>query len=160
MKLSFLALSFLASLVSAHFSLNYPPPRGVNKDDMHAFPCGGLAQSSKRAQIAISPDGKGTFPVAVTMGHAHTALDILLAPGDNPSDNFNTTLHPTFGLMGLGSFCIPDVVVDEHLLGTKLVDGMNATLQVQSNGDPVGGLYTVCFSLLLSLPWCCFLFMF
>ncbi|PKY02291.1 hypothetical protein P168DRAFT_312444 [Aspergillus campestris IBT 28561] len=142
MKLPLLALPFLTSLVSAHFSLNYPPPRGENKDDMHTFPCGGLAQSSKRAPIAISSDGKATFPVAVTMGHAHTALEILLALGANPSDNFNITLHPTFGVMGLGSFCIPDVVVDEALLGTKVVDGMNATLQVQSNGDPAGGLYT------------------
>ncbi|PLB39017.1 putative GPI anchored protein [Aspergillus candidus] len=142
MKIPFLALPFLPSLVSAHFSLNYPPPRGENKDDMPTFPCGGLAPSSKRAPVAISSDGKGTFPVAVTMGHAHTALEILLALGDDPSDNFNITLHPTFGVMGLGSFCIPDVVVDEALLGTKVVDGMNATLQVQSNGDPAGGLYT------------------
>ena len=89
------------------------------------------------------------FPVAVTMGHAHTAYEVLLALGNNPGTNFNITLLPTFGARGLGSLCLPEVAFDEDVVGVKLTDGMNATLQVQSNGDPTGGLYAVCLVCLL-----------
>jgi hypothetical protein len=77
------------------------------------------------------------------MGHDETAVEVLLALGNDPSTNFNITLRPTFRIEGLGEFCLPHVVFDESVLGTNITDGMNATLQVQSNGDPSGGLYAV-----------------
>ncbi|EAW08822.1 putative GPI anchored protein [Aspergillus clavatus NRRL 1] len=137
MKFSPVYLLSLAPLAAAHFKLEYPASRGRNEDTMANYPCGGMAQSSNRTQIPLS----GSFPVAVTLGHAQTALEVLLALGSNPGDNFNITLHQTFRVEGLGAFCLPDIVFDESVLGVNITDGMNATLQVQSNGDPTGGLY-------------------
>ncbi|KAE8374867.1 hypothetical protein BDV26DRAFT_269114 [Aspergillus bertholletiae] len=138
MKLSILSLASLAPLVSAHFKLNYPASRGFDEDKMPQFPCGGMSQSSERTKVSLSA---GDFPVALTMGHSQTAVEVLLALGDEPGTNFNITLHPTFRIEGLGSFCLPNVTFDESTVGVKLTAGMNATLQVQSNGDPSGGLY-------------------
>lgn len=138
MKLSILSLASLAPLVSAHFKLNYPTSRGFDEDKMSQFPCSGLSQSSERTKVSLSA---GDFPVALTMGHSQTAVEVLLALGNDPGTNFNITLHPTFRVEGLGAFCLPNVTFDESIVGVKLTDGMNATLQVQSNGDPSGGLY-------------------
>lgn len=138
MKLSILSLAALTPLVAAHFKLDYPTPRGENEDIMTTFPCGGLAQSSERTKVSISD---GSFPVVVTMGHMQTAFEVLLSLGNDPGTNFNVTLVPAFGARGLGSLCIPHVAFDEDTLGINITDGMNATVQVQSNGDPTGGLY-------------------
>ncbi|KAB8218382.1 hypothetical protein BDV33DRAFT_125996 [Aspergillus novoparasiticus] len=138
MKLSILSLASLAPLVSAHFKLNYPTSRGFDEDKMSQFPCSGLSQSSERTKVSLSA---GDLPVALTMGHSQTAVEVLLALGNDPGTNFNITLHPTFRVEGLGSFCLPNITFDESIVGVKLTDGMNATLQVQSNGDPSGGLY-------------------
>lgn len=143
MKLSILSLAALTPLVAAHFKLDYPTPRGENEDKMTTFPCGGLAQSSERTNVSISD---GSFPVAVTMGHTQTAFEVLLSLGNDPGTNFNVTLVPIFGARGLGSLCIPHVAFDEDTLGVNITDGMNATVQVQSNGDPTGGLYAVCLN--------------
>jgi hypothetical protein len=141
MKLSIVSLAALAPLVSAHFKLDYPTSRGRNEDTMANFPCGGMSQSAERTKVSLSA---GDLPVALTLGHAQTAVEVLLALGTDPGTNFNITLHPTFRVEGLGAFCLPNVTFDESVVGVKLTEGMNATLQVQSNGDPTGGLYAVC----------------
>ncbi|KAB8075630.1 hypothetical protein BDV29DRAFT_171498 [Aspergillus leporis] len=138
MKLSIVSLAALAPLVSAHFKLDYPTSRGRNEDTMANFPCGGMSQSAERTKVSLSA---GDLPVALTLGHAQTAVEVLLALGTDPGTNFNITLHPTFRVEGLGAFCLPNVTFDESVVGVKLTEGMNATLQVQSNGDPTGGLY-------------------
>ncbi|RAL11052.1 putative GPI anchored protein [Aspergillus homomorphus CBS 101889] len=138
MKLSILPLAALAPLVAAHFKLEYPTSRVRNTDTMPNFPCGDSAQTSNRTQISMSA---GSFPVALSMGHSQTAVTVLLALGTDPGTNYNITLHKTFEIEGLGAFCLPHVTFDESILGTNITDGMNATLQVQSNGDPSGGLY-------------------
>jgi len=48
---------------------------------------------------------------------------------------FNTILRPTFKEQGLGSFCLTGLSIPSSM------DGMNATIQVVTNGDPFGGLY-------------------
>ncbi|KAL2216952.1 putative GPI anchored protein [Thermoascus aurantiacus ATCC 26904] len=138
MKLSLVSLASLVPLAAAHFKLDYPPSRGFVEDTMPRFPCGGLAQSSNRTVLSLS---EGALPVALTMGHSQTAVEILLGLGNDPGSNFNITLVPTFRLTGLGSFCLPHVPLDPKVLGTNLTDGANATLQVVTNGDPTGGLY-------------------
>lgn len=144
MKLYLLSLVSVAPLVAAHFKLDYPKARGENEDLMTTFLCGSLSQSSERPKVSISD---GSFPVVVTMGHMQTAFEVLLSLGNDPGDNFNITLMPTFGAKGLGSLCLPQVSFDENILGgINITDGMNATVQVQSNGDPTGGLYAVCLS--------------
>jgi hypothetical protein len=81
------------------------------------------------------------------MGHIQTAIEVLIALGSEPGDNYNVTLVPTFQINGLGAFCLPHVDFSEALLGANITDGMNATVQVQSSGDPTGGLYAVSFHL-------------
>ncbi|KAF7715352.1 Uncharacterized protein PECH_001416 [Penicillium ucsense] len=136
MKFSLLSLA-LAPLAAAHFHLQYPESRGFDENTMAQFPCGGLSQSANRTKVPIS----GSLPVSLRMGHSRTAVEVLLALGTNPGDNYNVTLVHTFQINGLGQFCLPHVDFNEKLLGVNLTDGMNATLQVQSNGDPTGGLY-------------------
>ncbi|KKK13881.1 hypothetical protein P175DRAFT_0443152 [Aspergillus ochraceoroseus IBT 24754] len=139
LSLSLLSLAPLASMVSAHFVLHYPTSRGSDEGTMGEFPCGGFSASSNRTQISLSSP---SFPVALTMGHDLTVVEFLLAIGTNPGDNYNVTLKHTFQVEGMGAFCVPDVLLSEAVLGTKLVDGMNLTLQVQTNADPNGGLYS------------------
>lgn len=141
MKFSLLAFTAIVPLAAAHFKLMYPTSRGSNTDTMTNFPCGGLSQSSNRTQLPLSG---GSFPVALEMHHSQTAVEVLLALGNDPGDNFNIVLTPTFGVKGLGEFCLPHVEISQKLIGRNLTDGMNATLQVQTNGDPSGGLYAVC----------------
>ena len=141
MKFSILSLAAIVPFAAAHFKLNYPTSRGFNEDTMPNFPCGGMSQSSNRTQLPLSG---GSFPVAIEMHHAQTAVEVLLSLGNDPGDNFNIVLEPTFGVTGLGAFCLPHVAINEKLIGRNLTDGLNATLQVQSNGDPTGGLYAVC----------------
>ncbi|KAJ5787581.1 hypothetical protein N7457_002571 [Penicillium paradoxum] len=138
MKFSFLALTAIVPLATAHFRLIYPTSRGFNSDTMTKFPCGGMGQSSNRTQLPLSG---GSFPVALEMHHAQTAVEVLLALGNDPGDHFNIVLTPTFQVNGLGEFCLPHVEINEKLIGRNLTNGMNATLQVQTNGDPTGGLY-------------------
>lgn len=143
MKLSssILLLGSILPFASAHFKLIYPESRPRNEDTMPVFPCGGVPPTGDRTKISLSDN---SFPVALKMGHDETAVEMLLALGSDPGEHFNITLVPTFGLLGLGSFCLPHVSFDSSVVGTNITDGMNATLQVQSNGDPSGGLYTVC----------------
>ncbi|KGO75942.1 hypothetical protein PITC_058660 [Penicillium italicum] len=138
MKFSFLAFTAIVPLASAHFKLMYPTSRGFDEDTMPTFPCGGMSQSSNRTKLPLSG---GSFPVALEMHHSLTAVEILLSLGSNPGDNFNIVLSPTFQVKGLGEFCLPHVEIDQKLIGRNLTDGMNATLQVQTNGDQNGGLY-------------------
>ncbi|KAJ5143561.1 uncharacterized protein N7515_002348 [Penicillium bovifimosum] len=138
MKFSLLACMASVPFAAAHFKLMYPKSRGFNTDTMTNFPCGGMSQSSDRTKLPLSG---GSFPVALEMHHATTAVEVLLALGNEPSDNFNFVLTPTFQVKGLGEFCLPHVEINEKMIGRNLTNGMNATLQVQTNGDPTGGLY-------------------
>ncbi|KAJ9488561.1 hypothetical protein VN97_g4739 [Penicillium thymicola] len=138
MKFSLFAFTAIVPLASAHFKLMYPTSRGFDEDTMPNFPCGGMSQSSNRTKLPLSG---GSFPVALEMHHSQTAVEVLLSLGSDPGDNFNIVLSPTFQVKGLGEFCLPHVEINEKLIGRNLTDGMNATLQVQTNGDPSGGLY-------------------
>jgi hypothetical protein len=148
MKFSVLALVSVVPMAAAHFKLMYPTSRGFDEDTMPNFPCGGMSQSSNRTKLPLKG---GSFPVALEMHHAQTAVEVLLSLGSNPGDNYNIILEPTFQVNGLGEFCLPHVSITEKLIGRNLTDGMNATLQVQTNGDPSGGLYAVRISFLV----CC-----
>lgn len=135
-------ISFL-TFTSAHFKLDVPPSRGFNEDTLGSFPCGGQALSSSRTQIPLS---KPEVFIALEMGHDQSAVQVLLALGNDPGSHFNITLVHTFGQTGLGAFCLPNVPITEAVLGAPLRDGLNATLQVVTNGDPIGGLYNVGFA--------------
>ncbi|KAL9624750.1 MAG: hypothetical protein Q9160_001104 [Pyrenula sp. 1 TL-2023] len=72
------------------------------------------------------------------MGHDENAVQVLLGLGSDPGTNYNITLVPTFREEGLGNFCLRTVSVPTEM---GVTDGMEATLQVITNGDPNGGLY-------------------
>lgn len=133
-----LLAAFSAALlpVSAHFELSYPAVRGFNEDNSGTGPCGGYdTPASDRTSVSTK-----SLAIALRMGHDEKAVQVLLGLGDNPGNNFNITLVPTFRQEGLGEFCLPDIAIPSDL---GIMDGMNATLQVVTNGDPNGGLYNV-----------------
>jgi hypothetical protein len=131
-----LALSTTLLPVSAHFKLIYPAARGFVDDTLGTGPCGGLNDpSANRTSVSTK-----SVTVGLEMGHDQNAVQVLLGLGDNPGNNFNITLLPTFRQEGLGDFCLRDIALPSNL---ALKDGMNATLQVVTSGDPSGGLYNV-----------------
>ena len=134
----FLALSLLFPAFStAHFKLISPPARGFDEDKLGTFPCGGQDEvSSNRSTFPLSG---GT--IQLEMEHDRSAVQVLLGLGKDVGDNFNITLKPIFLEQGIGDFCIGDVVVPTD--GAASLDGVNATIQVITNGDPQGGLYNV-----------------
>jgi hypothetical protein len=133
----------LASIASAHFTLNWPVARGFDEDNMPNFPCGSFdTPSSNRTVIALTAD---SLPVDITFHHTQTAVSYLLALGSDPSTNYNITLGPTLGATGLGEFCLPNITLNSAVLGVNLTDGLNATLQVVTDGDTGGGLFAVRF---------------
>ncbi|KAI9711011.1 MAG: hypothetical protein M1820_002449 [Bogoriella megaspora] len=128
-----LLLTFLP-LVSAHFNLNYPPARGFDEDTLPTFPCGGQdTVSAKRTEWPING------PIQLDMGHTTTNVQVLLGMGDDPGTAFNTVLVPTFHEQGPQNFCLGEIPIPSSL---NITDGMNATIQVVTNGDDgPGGLY-------------------
>ncbi|KAI4194523.1 MAG: hypothetical protein LQ346_003663 [Caloplaca aetnensis] len=134
MKLSTLAVSFLTSLSSAHFTLDSPPARGFDDDALGTFPCGGQnSVANKRTPFPLSGGS-----IQLTMGHDRSAVQVLIALGNEATGAFNTVLVPTTQEEGIGQFCLSDVQIPESL---GVQDGDNATIQVVTNGDPTGGLY-------------------
>lgn len=130
-----LALSAAMLPVSAHFSFNYPAARGDNEANLGTGPCGGFdTPASERTLVSTT-----SLTVSLEMGHDQKAVQFLLGLGDNPGSNFNLTLLPTFRQEGLGEFCLQDIPLPTDI---GIRDGVNATLQVVTNGDPNGGLYT------------------
>lgn len=130
-----LALLALPLLTSAHFKLIYPPARGFDEDILGTGPCGGQSQSDVRTRVSMS-----SIPIALLMGHDRSVVQMLLGLGSNVGGNFNIVLEQTFQEEGLGNFCLPDVLIPSDL---GITEGMNATLQVVTDGEGGGGLYNV-----------------
>lgn len=137
---TFLSLA-MASVATAHFTLDWPVNRGFDEDTMPNFPCGGFnTPSSNRTVVSLDAH---TLPVDITFHHSQTAVSYLLALGTDPGSSFNITLGPTITAQGLGEFCLPNL----SLSSLNLTDGQNATLQVVTDGDTGGGLFAVSFLL-------------
>lgn len=147
---SLLALSCALSLASAHFEVKEPPVRGYDGEKVVNFPCGGQSVSSKRYEVSVeNPE----LSIVMAMGHDQAAVQVLLGLGSDPGTNYNVTLVPTMREQGLGDFCLPGISLSEDVLGAEIEDGMNATVQVVTNGDPSGGLYNVSISNCLLQFW-------
>ncbi|GAB7348057.1 hypothetical protein MBLNU459_g6092t2 [Dothideomycetes sp. NU459] len=137
MRTQFLLASILP-LASAHFNLVYPAARGFDEDTLGTFPCGGQnTVSTNRTQWPLSG-----APIQLDMGHTSAKVQVLLALGNEPGDNFNITLVPTFDEQGPQNFCIAGAAI-RIPAGLNIAEGTNATIQVVTNGDPSGGLYNV-----------------
>ena len=132
-QLLFFSLLPLATL--AHFTLDSPTSRNSDEDTMAQFPCGGQnTPLTNRTQWSLTGG-----PIQLNMEHDEAAVQVLLGMGNDPGVNFNITLLPTIQEQGIGQFCLGDVLVPEGVA----TEGMNATIQVVTNGDPNGGLYNV-----------------
>jgi len=134
MKYSITSLLAIASLTSAHFTLEFPKARGSGEDTLDQFPCGGFnTPSTERTPWPITGG-----QIALKMGHSQSNVEVLIAMGNNPGNAFNTILRPTFLQTGLGDFCMQGLTLPSTF---NVTDGVNATIQVITNGDPAGGLY-------------------
>jgi hypothetical protein len=135
-------------LATAHFHMLFPAPRSDVDETEGQGPCGGFPVSDTRTSVGLT-----SFPVALQMGHDRSVVQMLLALGNDPGNNFNITLEQTFQQQGEGDFCLPDVPVPQDL---NIVDGTNGTLQVITDGEGGGGLYIVrnflCSSVLVADP--------
>ncbi|KAI9670923.1 MAG: hypothetical protein M1817_003808 [Caeruleum heppii] len=129
------ALLSLTPLVSAHYSLNYPPMRSQEEETQGEFPCGGHnTPSETRTEWPIAGGA-----IAIKSSHDQNAIQVLLGLGNDPAPNFNITLLPTIQEQGPGDFCMPMVMVPSDL---GITDGQNATIQVVADREAGGGLYT------------------
>lgn len=130
----------LPILVSAHFHILYPTSRNPDQDDDEPnSPCGGYKQSTDRTPINFP-----TFPLALELEHDRTIIEVNLALGNDPTTgaNFNIALQKSFQQQGEGSFCLPSVSIPS---GLNITAGQNATIQVITDGEAGGGLYSVSF---------------
>ncbi|KAG9946102.1 hypothetical protein KCU85_g6800, partial [Aureobasidium melanogenum] len=131
-----LLLGALLPLASAHFKLIYPAARGFDEDLLVQFPCGGQnTVSSNRTMFPITG-----APIQLLMGHTAAKVQVLMALGNDPGINYDITLVPTFQEKGPQNFCMGAGAI-QFPAGLNITDGMNATIQVVTNGDPNGGLY-------------------
>ena len=134
MKSALTALATLTTLASAHFNLKYPAVRGFDEDKLGTFPCGSFDTPSTNRTLWPLTGGE----ISLTMGHISSNVEVLIGFGNDVGSAFNTVLRQTFQEQGLGSFCMTGFSMPE---GLNVTDGTNATIQVQTNGDPSGGLY-------------------
>ena len=104
--LSLIHLFLLLPLVSAHFQLNSPSARGFDEDSLATFPCGGQDTVSNNRSVFPLAGG----PIQLNMEHDHADVQVLLALGNDPMDNFSIILQPIFMEEGIGNFCMGDVV--------------------------------------------------
>lgn len=136
-----LLLGALLPLASAHFTLVYPAARGFDEDVLSTFPCGGQnTVSSNRTEFPLTG-----APIQLLMGHTSAKVQVLMALGNDPGSNFEYVLLPTIQEQGPQDFCIGAGAL-QFPAGLNITAGMNATIQVVTNGDPSGGLYNVSYS--------------
>jgi len=115
--------------------MKWPPGRGFDEDKIVNFPCGGFDTITTRTPFPLS-----NAPIQLDMEHTEVKGQVLLALGNNPGVNYSIVLKPTFQENGPQNFCIGDVTIPS---GLNITEGMNATIQIVTNGDPTGGLYAV-----------------
>lgn len=133
-----LALCLYPVLSSAHFQLQSPLARGYDEDTLATYPCGGQDKVSNNRSMFPLAGG----PIQLNMEHDRANVQVNIAMGSDTIDGnaFNMSLVPILQEEGIGKFCLGDVMVPP---GMDVKDGMNATIQVITNGDPQGGLYNV-----------------
>ncbi|TEY58812.1 hypothetical protein BOTCAL_0199g00010 [Botryotinia calthae] len=130
-------LAFLSSVVSAHFSIEYPPPRGdsfLPPASQWEYPCANINTTENRTLYPTT-----SFPINLDLHHAWTYVFINLGLGINGSSNLNISLTPSpLNTTGSGYLCLSDFDLPS---GVILEDGMNATIQVVTVGESGSALY-------------------
>ncbi|RDX56087.1 hypothetical protein OH76DRAFT_1337274 [Lentinus brumalis] len=135
-------MTSLLTVVSAHFQLQYPPPRGDFVEDDEPTFCDGYANSvANRTTFPTS----GGF-ISINSEHPSWTLGGILATVQNPANfaafqdgkgNFQQFL-PFFSTTGEGSFCVDVDLAKSGISGIQ--NGANVTLQFVFDGGD-GQLY-------------------
>jgi hypothetical protein len=119
---------FIASLSTAHFTINYPSPLGVDANNEGIGPCGGFSFSASSNVTEFHVDGD-----AIALVTTHPQANILFRGTLDKTASSNwTNLFPIVGQYGLGAYCQPSIVVPASWTGSggiiqvieNAVDGM------------------------------------
>ncbi|KAF5382979.1 hypothetical protein D9757_006315 [Collybiopsis confluens] len=139
-----LILSGLIAAVSAHFQLQFPPPRGVFVEDNEPTFCDGYPSvASNRTAFPMS---QGI--ISFNSEHPQWTAAVFITNVSNPIsfDNF-TQITSYFQESIEGSFCMPFDLSSTNDTSLNLKNGDNVTIQILFNGGD-GNLYQ-CADLIL-----------
>ncbi|PPQ80020.1 hypothetical protein CVT26_011902 [Gymnopilus dilepis] len=130
-----LLLASLAATVSAHFQLQFPPPRGPFVEDNEPKFCDNyLTPASNRSQFPLS----GGF-FTLNSEHPSWTAGVLLSTSANPTSFQDfSQVNKFFQVQGEGAFCIPLDLKSSNETG--LTNGQNVTIQIVFDGGD-GQLY-------------------
>ncbi|KAH7388940.1 hypothetical protein BKA64DRAFT_125559 [Cadophora sp. MPI-SDFR-AT-0126] len=128
----------LASLATAHFSIEYPEMRGdsfAEGASQYIYPCANVNHTAQTNRTLWPLDGGS---VALDLHHPWSYVFINLGLGtDSPS--FNISLTPSLlNVTGNGTYCLPKVSLPA---GITPSDGQNASIMVATGGRNGVALY-------------------
>jgi len=153
------SILLLASLASAHFTIEYPEMRGDSFADgasQWVYPCSSRLNLYSMVLNAYSTlPGANVNQTAATnrtlwpltggsintdLHHPWTYFFVNLGLGTNyPTFNISLTTQPV-NVTGNGTFCLPKITLPA---GLSVVDGQNASIQVVTVGQSGSALYNV-----------------
>ncbi|OTA60845.1 hypothetical protein K449DRAFT_423370 [Hypoxylon sp. EC38] len=107
----------LVSSISAHFTVQYPPPVGAFVDDEEPNPpCGGYSPNINSVQLTdFHVDGDS---IATTLTHQQGTWLYRITTDPNAKGNW-TEIFPIFQQSGQGAFCSSHVTVPHEFIGKK-----------------------------------------
>jgi len=121
----------LASVVSAHFQLSFPPPRGKFNEESEINFCDGYKTTA---------ENRTTFPLSggiftLNSEHPQFTTGVIVSTAENPTsfDNFTDTVVPFFQTNGEGLFCF-HLDFASSVNASNFKDGQNVTIQVVFDG--------------------------
>ncbi|KAJ7706428.1 hypothetical protein B0H17DRAFT_1037165 [Mycena rosella] len=123
-----LVLASLIAYASAHFQLQFPPPRGPFVEDDEPNFCDGYAETTNKT---VFPLTGGFF--SLNSEHTSWTASVLISTKANTTSfqDFNTIV-PFFKLSGEGLFCLPLDLSKTNATG--LTDGQNVTIEIEFDG--------------------------
>ncbi|KAJ8084267.1 hypothetical protein PM082_003035 [Marasmius tenuissimus] len=144
-----LLLACYASVVHAHFRLQFPQPRGEFVAQKELDFCGGYPEAvSNRSSFPLS---KGSF--SISTGHTNWVVGVILSTSQNPrtwedfyANGQQQLVRDYAKSPDAGTYCIPLDLSSTGIADVK--DGANVTIQVVFAGGD-GNLYQ-CADLTLS----------
>ncbi|KAF7320230.1 hypothetical protein MKEN_00807500 [Mycena kentingensis (nom. inval.)] len=127
--LASIVFAALLAVANAHFQLQFPQPRGAFSEDDEPNFCDGYDDPAKTRTFFPLSGGV----VSLNSEHEKWAAVISIASTENPTkfDDFKPATA-VLQATGEGLFCLDFDLSKSNVTG--LVDGQNATLQIQFNG--------------------------
>lgn len=112
---SLLAAAFLATTVSAHFELLYPPTIGLQYNSQGSGPCGGITPDFTKD---VTDFHVGGDIIALNNGHPQGAW-LFRGTVDQTAGGNWTQLFPLTQQDGIGRYCAQQVTAPESFVGKK-----------------------------------------